>query len=74
MIFGGHHLPLIGAIWQGRPRTMRGATEGLVEVAGPVSRPRSRSRRGDQPRSISATRNASSSDCWVFSRGSQAVS
>jgi hypothetical protein len=25
-------------------------------------------------RSISATRNASSSDCWVFSRGSQAVS
>ncbi len=27
-----------------------------------------------QPRSISATRNASSSDCWVFSRGSQAVS
>jgi len=27
-----------------------------------------------QPRSISATRNASSSDCWVFNRGSQAVS
>ncbi len=27
-----------------------------------------------QPRSISATRNASSSDCWVLSRGSQAVS
>lgn len=29
---------------------------------------------GTQSRSISATRNASSSDCWVFSRGSQAVS
>jgi len=27
-----------------------------------------------QPRSISATRKASSRDCWVFSRGSQAVS
>jgi len=27
-----------------------------------------------QSRSISATRNASSSDCWVFRRGSQAVS
>ena len=33
-----------------------------------------RSVRHRQPRSISATRNASSSDCWVFSRGSQAVS
>ena len=27
-----------------------------------------------QPRSISATRNASSNDCWVFNRGSHAVS
>ena len=27
-----------------------------------------------QSRNISATRNASSNDCWVFSRGSQAVS
>ena len=31
-------------------------------------------RTGGQPRSISATRNASSRLCWVFSRGSQAVS
>src|SRR5690606_14242928 len=31
-------------------------------------------RAGAQLRSISATRKASSSDCWVFSRGSQAVS
>jgi serine/threonine-protein kinase len=42
---------------------------GLVAGQGPVN-----TAGGSQSRSISATRNASSSDCWVFSRGSHAVS
>jgi serine/threonine-protein kinase len=42
---------------------------GLVAGQGPAN-----TAGGNQSRSISATRNASSSDCWVFSLGSQAVS
>ncbi len=42
---------------------------GLVAGQGPAN-----TVGGTQSRSISATRNASSSDCWVFSRGSHAVS
>ena len=42
---------------------------GLVAGQGPAT-----TVGGTQSRSISATRNASSSDCWVFSRGSHAVS
>ena len=44
--------------------------DGLVAVA--VARANTTG--GSQSRSISATRNANSSDCWVFSRGSHAVS
>lgn len=42
---------------------------GLVAGQGPAN-----TSGGSQSRSISATRNANSSDCWVLSRGSQAVS
>ncbi len=42
---------------------------GLVAGQGPAN-----TTGGSQSRSISATRNASSNDCWVFSLGSQAVS
>ena len=42
---------------------------GLVAGQGPAN-----TAGGSQSRSISATRNANSSDCWAFSRGSQALS
>ena len=63
---GGHRLPHPGGV-------------GRVTVSLRRSHDAARCRRepaspADQPRSISATRKASSSDCWVFSRGSQAVS
>ncbi len=49
--------------------TIGGNLSGLVAGQGPAN-----TAGGSQSRSISATRNANSSDCWVFSRGSQAVS
>ena len=49
--------------------TLGSNLSGLVAGQGPAN-----TAGGSQSRSISATRNANSSDCWVFIRGSQAVS
>jgi serine/threonine-protein kinase len=54
----------IGAAW-----TIGSNLSGLVTGQGPAN-----TTGGSQSRSISATRKASSSDCWVFSLGSHAVS
>ena len=67
----GFHLPYVESAERNTIRMHLQELEALGRVA---TRPGQRTSHAAVRRSISATRNANSSDCWVFSRGSQAVS